>query len=84
MEACRQNAIVTAVRERRLPGPDCLATAFRASFDDFAELDAGCDCEAHLLDASGAETVRAQLGVWQLGAKVGDVEIELAPPPNSG
>lgn len=85
MESCRQNAIVTAVRERRLPGPDCLVTAFRASFDDFAELDAGCDSRAHLPGAPGDETVRAQLGVWQLDAKVGDVEVELAAaPPHSG
>jgi hypothetical protein len=81
MEACRQNAIATAVRLGRLSGPDCLVTAFRAEFHDFAELDAPSDCRAVLRDATGHWPVLAGLVVRQLGRKVGDVDIELGTLP---
>jgi hypothetical protein len=77
MEACRQNAIATAVGAGALTEPHALVTAFGARFDEFAELDAPCTCIAGELDRPVPGVVRTALSVRQLGHTVGAVEIEL-------
>ncbi len=77
MEACRQNAIATAVDAGVLTEPHCLVTAFGARFDEFAELDAPCTCVAGELDRPAPGVVRTTVRVRQLGHTVGAVEIEL-------
>jgi 2-oxo-3-(phosphooxy)propyl 3-oxoalkanoate synthase len=85
LEACRQSAIVAAVRESFMPRPSCLVTACRVSFSDFVELDAVAHCSARLLARDGgAGTVRAAVSVQQLGTPVGQVELELTALPESG
>jgi hypothetical protein len=87
VEACRQSAIVTAVRDRVLPGPACMVTACGVSFDDFVELDAMADCTvtevspADAGTAGTAETARVLVSVRQFGMPVGEVELELAALP---
>lgn len=77
MEACRQNAIATAVDAGALTEPHALVTAFGARFEEFAELDAPCTCVAGELDRPAPGVVRTTLSVRQLGHTVGAVEIEL-------
>lgn len=84
MEACRQNAVATSVRAGALAEPHCLVTAFRARFDEFAELDAPCTCVAGELATPAAGSVHTTLSVRQLGHTVGEVEIELTAPGTNG
>jgi hypothetical protein len=79
LEACRQSAIITAVRDRVLPGPACMVTACTVSLSDFVELDEIADCSATVVPspvATGAACLR--VSVRQFGTQVGDVELQLS------
>ena len=80
VEAYRQAAIAAATRSGELASPVTVAAGCRASFSDFAELDADTQCAASVRGAEGGR-VTVEVALLQLGGRIAEAEVELVEAP---
>ena len=76
VEAYRQSAIFAARRAGRIGSPVATVVGCRASFSDFAELDADTECAAIVRVGEGPR-VCVDIALLQLGKRIAEAKLEL-------
>lgn len=83
LEAYRQAAIVSAHRAGALASPVCALVGLRATFKDFAELDALIEVSAVVGERSADGTVGCDVALHQFDRELSTARVTLRPYPDA-